>query len=259
MRPKLAVCSHLVPSWEETVELARERGNGTSIDYSLDSADLDAVTRDVSALRAMCPNNGLEVRYHLPFGDAEIANSDPRLARGAVDVMKSAIDRVAEAGGLYATLHMGLNSDLHGPLNWEHAVEHLTELVGYGRGRGVIVCLENLREGFTSEPDRFMDLIHASGAAVTFDVGHATSSAAAAGGFDAARFARLVASRVANVHVYDREGPGHIAPTDLSRIGDALTGLLDSECRWWVVELGNADEVRRTRDLLIHFLESHES
>lgn len=259
MRPKLAVCSHLVPSWEETVELARERDNGASIDYSLDSADLDAVVRDIEVLKAACPNNGLEVRYHLPFGDAEIANGDPELARRAVDVMKCAIDRVGEVGGRYVTLHMGLNSDLHGPLRWEHAVEHLTELVEYGREHGVIVCLENLREGFTSEPERFIELIHASGAAVTFDVGHATSSEAAARGFGAARFARLVAPHVANVHVYDREGPGHIAPTDLSRIGDALSELVYSECRWWVVELGNADEVRRTRDLLIHFLDLHES
>ena len=118
------------------------------------------------------------------------------------------------------------------------------------------ICLENLRWGLTSEPAHFIELVEAADTAVTLDVGHAVSSETAhAGATTGAEFARMLAPRIVGAHVYDREDPHHIAPTDLERIGDTLSVLLDeTACRWWVIELFSADEIRPTRELLLEFL-----
>jgi sugar phosphate isomerase/epimerase len=140
---------------------------------------------------------------------------------------------------------------------FERTKERLRELVERGHEVGVTVCLENLRWGLTSEPSHFIELVEAAGSAITLDVGHAVSSETArAGTTTGAEFARMLAPRIVGAHVYDREDPHHIAPTDLDRIGDTLKVLLEeTPCKWWVIELFSAEDIRPTRELLLDFLQ----
>jgi hypothetical protein len=87
-------------------------------------------------------------------------------------------------------------------------------------------------------------------------VGHAVSSETAHAGITTgAEYARLLAPRIVGAHVYDREDPHHIAPTNLDRIGDTLRVLLgETTCRWWVIELFSDAEIRSTRELLLSML-----
>lgn len=258
MRPKIALCTHMIPSLKKVVSLAQENGY-TAIDYSLKFQNLPLLTVDLRKLEELCRGSELEVRYHCPFSDVEIAHADSRLAKVALSRLKAAIVHVQKGGGRYLTIHMGLNSKMHNELSWENGLRNLRELVKYGKDRGVVVCLENLRTGFTSQPERFLKLVEVTGAKVTFDIGHATSSLSAKNGTSAAEFIRLVAPYIVNAHIYEKEEPGHIAPTDLKSIGGVLEELVNAGCGWWVIELGQPAEVRQTQQLIYSFLNQHYS
>jgi hypothetical protein len=67
----------------------------------------------------------------------------------------------------------------------------------------------------------------------------------------------MVAPYVRNAHVYEREEGSHIAPLDLVALTAPLDVLLDeTHCDWWVVELHNVEDARRTRAMLAEFLET---
>lgn len=259
MKPKIAVCTHMIPSIEEVAALARENGS-LAIDYSLDSQNLHACGTDIERLHDLTRGSELEIRYHCFFGDVEIGHTDARHGDTALAKIKEAIDHVQRFGGRYVTLHVGLNSRVHGELDWENALKNLRELVSFGKQRGVTVCLENLKSGFTSEPEPFLKLIELSGASVTFDIGHAISSDAGKNGACAEEFVRLVSPYIVNAHIYEaEEAPGHIAPKDLNTIEPVLRELIKTDCGWWVIELGDQEEIRRTRNLIQSFLSRYSS
>ncbi len=256
MEPKLAVCGHTLPSLEETAAFACELRGHAAIDLSLVPNDLASVVPRTEKLRALCSDADLEIRYHLPLGYREIGHADPAEAGLALEWMLDAVSQVALAGGTMLTLHAGLPSDA----SRERVAatgERLRDVVAHGADLGVAVCLENLRWGLTSDPMAFMDLIAASGAAVTLDLGHAASSDFAAHGFGAEEFARLVSPLVRNAHVYEREVERHFAPIDLTALAPALDVLLQApRCDWWVVELHEAADAWRTRAMLAEFLDT---
>ncbi len=256
MEPTLAVCGHTAPSPEATVEFVREVAGRAGIDLSLAPRDLASTAETTRVLRSLALGHDLDIRYHLPLGYREIGHEDPAEADLALGWMTEAVSQVAVAGGRYLTLHAGLPHDApRGRIS--ATTERLAEIVAHGVGLGVEVCLENLRWGLTSDPDEFMGLVTGSGASVTLDVGHAASSDVAARGFGAEQFARMVAPYVRNAHVYEREEGCHIAPLDLTALTAPLDVLLDeTPCDWWVVELHNIEEARRTRAMLAEFLES---
>lgn len=254
MEPRLAVCGHTSPSIEATLALACEHDGHAAVDLSLVPADLGSVVFHTHTLRALYSGEDLEIRYHLPLGYREIGHADPAEADRAVAWMTEAVSQVALAGGAYLTLHAGLPGDAtRGRI--AATTSRLAGIVAHGADLGVRVCLENLRWGLTSDPDEFMGLVIGSGASVTLDVGHAASSDVAARGFGAEQFARMVAPHVRNAHVYEREESCHVAPLDLVALTPPLDVLLDeTSCDWWVVELHDLEEARRTRAMLVEFL-----
>ena len=196
---------------------------------------------------------GLE-RFHL-YSQLDIGHFDKTKAQAAVAAYKDLIAGISRQGGAYLTIHIGLNySD--DDLSFENAKENLENLVSFAQGKNVNLCVENLRRGFTGNPYLFAELIKYSGAHVTFDIGHATSSLAAANGFGPIEFLELIADRVVNTHVYEYEldGVGHVAPEDLSVIGPVLAQLQGAGCAWWVIEL-EGDDLRNTRELVMELVQ----
>jgi sugar phosphate isomerase/epimerase len=256
MHPRLAICAHAVPTLPKVISLASEVPGPVCIEYSFDPSNLQAALRDSDSMQRLAGRDS-EIRYHFPLGRYELANLDEDAANEALAQFLSAVEIVAKAGGRYLTVHAALHGGAHEYPVFERTKERLAELVERGREVGVTVCLENLRWGLTSEPSHFIELVEAADSAITLDVGHAVSSEAAhTGTTTGAEFERMLAPRIVGAHVYDREDPHHIAPTDLVRIGDTLGVLLDeTTCRWWVIELFSADEIRSTRALLLGFLQ----
>jgi sugar phosphate isomerase/epimerase len=209
---------------------------------------------------------GLELRFHLS-PEVEMAHADAAVAARALEHLKLGVDIAARYGGhsasarqalppasTYATVHLACNESPPGDLDWAAALDNLSALVAYGAARGVTVCLENLRRGWTSDPDRFLELVQRSGASVTFDLGHANSSSLSHRRLE---FLDRVAPRVVNAHVYayEQEHVGHLAPSDLSVLRPLLAALLATSCDWWLIELSDRAAMERTRALLVDFLD----
>ncbi|MBS3908164.1 MAG: sugar phosphate isomerase/epimerase [Actinobacteria bacterium] len=214
-------------------------------------SDFDGYISELKSALADTGNGAAAVpdRYHL-YSQLDIGHFDKVRARAAVAAYKDLITGISGRGGAYLTIHIGLNYG-DDDLSFEDAKENLADLVRFAQNKEVNLCVENLRRGFTGNPYLFAELIEYSGAYVTFDIGHATSSLAAADGFGPTEFLELIADRVVNTHIYEYEldEVGHVAPEDLSVIGPVLARLQSTGCGWWVIEL-QEEELCRTRELV---------
>lgn len=252
MKPKIAVCTQMMSSIETALDFAFDHGY-PGIDFTIDSTSIspDLVNR----LERIVLRNHFEIRFHCA-ANVEIAQEDTAKAKNALEFLKTTVDQLSRLEAEYFTIHLGV--DHNGCLNWERGVGNLKELVSYGCGKGITVCLENLKSGWTAEPESLKKLIELTGAKLTFDLGHANSSPAVKEGrVSGADFLALFKDHVVNAHIYEKEEPHHIAPKDLSLIESQLELLLRSPCDWWVIELSGEEIVARTKDLLQLFLSKH--
>jgi len=176
----------------------------------------------------------------------ELAHANHDLTQQALENYKTLIQIISRLGGRFFTVHIGIGQPASDLLCWKTAIKNLSRLVEFGGKYAVTVCLENLLTGWTSQPDRFKELIGRSGAGVTFDIGHATCS----------NFIDSIKDRVFNAHIYHSEEPGlgHVPPRTLDDIMSRLELLMDTKCDWWVIELTNASETLHTKSLLQDFL-----
>lgn len=205
-------------------------------------------------LRSRAPEQ-IALRYHFPLGPLDISGPSDEVADDASNAIKRAIRSIALTGSDYLTVHAALPDDALGTTRFAATAFRLGGLVAEGRSHGVTVGLENLRWGATAKPDAFLELIEASGAAVTFDVGHAVSSEPCSRGVSAEKFIAECGDRIRHAHVYDRESDRHHPLTGLDRIGGALDALCEVGCPWWTIELFDGAEVRASRDILAAYLD----
>jgi sugar phosphate isomerase/epimerase len=253
MRPHLAICRHAAPDDTHALALALE-APCTGIEATLDPSRIGDSVMAAALLKSRAEGQ-LALRYHFPLGPLDISGPSEEVARDATTAIKRSIRSIALTGADYLTVHAALPEDAHGTARFAATASRLTDVVTEGRKHGVTVALENLRWGATAQPGAFLDLIEASGAAITFDVGHAVSSEPAARGFSAERFIAECGTRIQHAHVYDRESDRHHAPTNLDLIGGSLDALCEVGCPWWTIELFDSAEVRATRELLAAYLD----
>ena len=224
--------------------------HGFALEYTPDPEALDLLPRHVDpSLKA-----GIPVRYHGFFPDYEIGHPDPAMAERAVRVHTAALEAMHGQGEQVITFHIGIH--WKDPIVPGRVVENLSRLVERARGLGITVCLENLRRGPTSHPENLAAWAQASGAMITFDVGHAVSCQCVQSGeltiFD---FLDMVADRIYEVHMYERETDRHHPPQDMTILGPIVDRLLDTRCTWWTIELDDYAEALATRTLLLDYLE----
>ena len=120
---------------------------------------------------------------------------------------------------------------------------------------GIIICLENLRHGLTSDPNTVLNWAQVSGSMITLDVGHAVScERVQSGALSVVDFVEAFADRLHEVHMYERETDRHYPPRDMSILGPIVDRLLETECKWWTIELDDSAEALATRNLLLDYL-----
>lgn len=256
VRPKLAVCN--IFSDVRKLKTFALDYSFSGIDWSFDARTLPEMpvheskwVKDISELMP------LEVRYHCPFYRIDIGHYDPWEAEAAEAVFRRIIRLVSKAEGRYLTIHIGLGHDSTEPLSWEATIDNLRRLVQYGANRGVRVCLENLAWGWTSRPHLFEKLVRRSGAAVTFDIGHAHScESVCSQQYAIEDFVAPHADRVFNAHIYHTERPdlGHIPPDRIEDIEDRLAMLQQVGCDWWVIEIKEVDRLLQTKEIVQEYL-----
>ncbi len=266
-RPIIAVSNKVFPTVEQLLGYCGQH-QIQGVDYTMNTKALSV--SDIQADKASIETvltAGLDIRYHLQFYAMEIADADLQRAKTALAFHKECLDVVAQHQGRFATIHIGLGPRSIGQISYETALSHLEDLVAYAKERRIILCLENLTKGFTYDPDKFLTMIVSTGAAATFDIGHANASPwVLEGRGTSVDFLRTIAPHVMNAHVYEVEKidpatdiPYHVAPQNLNKIEALLRGLLGTRCDWWLIELPDLDDVNHSRELLQSFLKGNPS
>ncbi|WP_031385858.1 sugar phosphate isomerase/epimerase family protein [Desulfonatronum thiodismutans] len=195
------------------------------------------------------------VRFHTRYFEHELGHADPVLADLALEAHLRTLRAMVGLGEPVVTVHTGL--DPSQPVHESTFMDNLARLVAHGKDLGIVVCLENLRCGPSSEPANVLRWAERTGAMITLDVGHALGSEAARDGrFPAERFVDLFADRLFEVHIYGREDDqGHHPIEDIVPFRPLIAKLLQTECVWWTIELQRPEHALATRALLLDELD----
>lgn len=199
---------------------------------------------------------GASVRHHGYFPGFELGNADHLFAEQALSLHLKNVDAMVGLGDQVMTVHVGLVPDI--VLDQHHVIHNLRRLVEYAAKRGITISLENLRFGPTSNPETMLKWSKESGASITLDVGHAVScDRVRKGDLSVPQIVEMFRHKLEEVHFYESETDTHHAPNDMSILGPIVDSLLETECRWWTIELNSYDDVLNTRKLISKYLVEH--
>lgn len=253
MPPKLIATSRGSGSdYRSAIEFAVSNGFD-GIDWNLDYYRISAASGARRSFIESAINSGLPSRFHAPCQDVEIGHVNPGIALASVAYLKMYIDFIKVIPDTHFNLHIGSRNIPEPELSWDTAVRNLKELVDHGGERGVTVCLENLKHGWTRHPEKLAELANTSGAMVTLDIGHARATLRADQRvISLEEYVRPYEDRIRNLHLYEIETSDgrHVEPENLDAIKGILQWALAKKIDWWVIELSNPDAMVRTKELI---------
>lgn len=255
MHPKLLL-SHLAVGKEPDVLREYVAAHGyDGVEWGLDGLRVPVARgrrlRILEGFRSVGPCS-----LHAPYTDLEIGHRDAEYAAAALRVLREYVDVTAEVGAHHLNLHVGSHALEPDERSWETLVANLGTLMDYAARRGTLVTVENLRLGLTSDPETFAALLRATGAPVTFDLGHAQGSAwVQAGRGSVVDVLKSIPTRIVAGHLYLTEtGDAHVPPAAVADVAAALDGLRAAGCDWWVLELHTRDTLEQTRRVVDEYL-----
>lgn len=204
---------------------------------------------------------GLFYTFHLPTADVELAHREPLVARASLGYLQMYIEYLApwfakQKEPQVLTLHVGSNSIPVEELDWETGLAHLKELGEFGAQRNGTVLLENLKVGWTTDPQKHLDMINHGNLGITFDTGHAASNPRVRSGELALLdYVDTLSDRIQHVHFYAYESLDkgqHIPPErwiEVEQIWRKVVSL--PKARSIVLELSTKEELEKTFSLLM--------
>lgn len=238
-------------SVDERVLKAFESSPYLAFEITISTGSLSRARKFVQNLIESYPNKKLYLRFHALLGpeyDPLFANDNKPESHRNIETL---VDFISENyGGGYLVLHSNTSPD-------EYLTEKARQLFKNSLGKGVVLALENLAEGWSSDVRVFSDFLLKSGFKGVVDLGHLNSS-------DCLRFSSLkrceaieiLSPYLVGAHIYEHEKEGHHPFSDYLITGDALQQLLDIGIDWWVIELEDPEAFLSVFDLVNGFLVS---
>ena len=226
--------------------------HGFAMEYSPNPSDLASIPQHLDPyLKA-----GVSIRHHAYFPQYEIADTDSFTADQATEFHIRHLEAIRGIGEQHVTVHIGLLPER--PIDGERAVANLGRIVKHASALGISVALENLKHGATSNPATVVDWSRRSGSGITLDVGHAVScEGVRRGDFSVPDIVEMFKENLQEVHLYESETDVHHAPQDMRILGDIVERLIETDCRWWTIELDAPIEIQTTRNLVLdHYLKT---
>lgn len=255
--PKIALSSRYSIKAEGLIAFCREHGLD-GIEYTIQSETKEGLDAEFANMKKL-EDSGIEIRYHFQFKTVEPAHKCPEFAARSVRYYKDCLDAISKLGGKHIIVHLCLNYKFNmEEMCFESAKRNLKEIVDYARDKGITVCLENLTFGFTCEPDPYLCLIQETGASANIDIGHASASPIVMNHqMTAETFIEKILPHTVSAHVYKieinddvlRKG-GHICPDKKEDMVSRLQILLRGCSDWWLIELGDQEEILRTKKFI---------
>jgi sugar phosphate isomerase/epimerase len=259
-RPRIILSSRAsFNRYGDSIRYAREHGY-EGIEWYLDYYRLPVWKGTRNMFFRSLRESGLRYSFHAPTSDVELALRDRTYATLAFGYLKMYVDFLSDLAPLTLTIHIGARRIPVEELSWDHAMEYLKRLTEHADSKKITICLENLVAGWTGDPERLMEMVHASGAAITYDVGHARGGEwVRQGRGTALEFLNIIAPKVINAHIYayENEKGEHEVPDRDTPLSPILKRLSETGCRWWVLELNTYEETEETRRLVKNYLDGY--
>ncbi|ACX72578.1 Xylose isomerase domain protein TIM barrel [Methanocaldococcus vulcanius M7] len=178
------------------------------------------------------------IGYHAP-----ILNLDKK---DSVFILKNIIQTIDGCGYLTVHLHNGKNKTV----NRDDLIENLSIVNDFADKKGIKLCIENLRKGFSSNPDNLIDIADEVDCHITYDVGHIPYN-------KRLEFLEICSDRIYNAHIYEIEINGkHLPPKDLKNLRPILDELLNIKCKLFLIELMEIESILKTEKMLIDYFNS---
>ncbi|ABR55019.1 Xylose isomerase domain protein TIM barrel [Methanococcus vannielii SB] len=178
--------------------------------------------------------------FHAPIVDIGTSNNN-----FGIEKLKNIIDSIPNADYLTIHLHNGLKPDYDTLLN------NVSELTDYAKKSNIVLCIENLRYGFSANPENVINIADFTDCDITFDIGHVCYE-------KRQEYVDIFSDRIYNVHVYELENEtGHVAPKDLKNLTPILDKLLNVGANQWLIELMDIGEIKHTELLLHKYIKEH--
>jgi sugar phosphate isomerase/epimerase len=179
------------------------------------------------------------IGYHAPILDLDKKES--------IIILKSIIKEIEGKSYLTIHLHNGKNREI----DKEALIENLSIVNDFAQENGIKLCIENLRQGFSSNPNNIIEIADEINCFITFDIGHIPYD-------KRAEFLEICSDRVYNSHIYEIERDGkHLPPKNLSNLKPILDKLLDIKCEMFLIELMEINEILATERMLRDYLEDY--
>ncbi|HEV8673341.1 MAG TPA: TIM barrel protein [Methylomirabilota bacterium] len=254
--PHLLLCHVAIGRDVAAVREYVTRHRYAGVEWGLDSLRV-AVARDrrQRTLDGFRSVGGL-VSLHAPYTDLELGHRDAEYAAAALRILREYVEVAADLAAHHLNLHVGSHALAPEECAWDTLLRNLTALLDHAARRRVLLTVENLRLGLTSDPETFARLLRATGAPACFDVGHAHGSDwVQQGRGSVVDVLRSIPTRVAAAHVYFTEtGDTHHPPREAGDLATTLDALIAAGCDWWVVELHTRESLEQTRRVLDDYL-----
>lgn len=141
MRPKLVMSSNPSANKDDDVDFAIRGGfDGVDWSFALDRMPFNAESRVrlISRIRRL-EGHLVEVRFHAPFRHAEIGCRDHTISQWAMELYVKTLELIAEAGGRFLTLYIGLGDIPDKDICLTKVRENLNALKTFGLNCGVTI------------------------------------------------------------------------------------------------------------------------
>ncbi len=256
MTPRLLFCHAPFRKDLQAIRTYAATHNYDGVEWGLDGWRLMLPQRRRERLLGGFRSVGSLCSIHAPYTDLEMGHRDPDYAAASTRILMAYVDAAAELGAHHMNCHVGSFGLGAEELSQDTLARNLTRLMGYAARRGLALTVENLRHGVTSDPESFGAILRATGAPVTFDLGHAHGSAwVRSGRGSVADFLRSLPTRILAGHLYfTEENDSHFAPTGLGDLADTLDALCTAGCDFWVLELHSRETLEQTRRVVDEYL-----
>ena len=220
--PRIMLTSRIFDNIEDTISYAREY-HFQGVEWYLNQLRIPINQEKAHHFFQKlddCP--GMYFSFHLPTTDVEIGHQNKDYADTSLQYLKMYIDILSpwlqkQSHPTVFTLHIGANSIPMKMLNWRRTRDHLKDLGEYTYNNNGLLCLENLKMGWTADTAKLIELVDYAGIHITFDSGHAASSAIVRNQtISLLDYLDTIQSYVRYVHFYDYETlqEGYHVPPD---------------------------------------------
>lgn len=224
-----------------------------SSDYKAIEWDLNFIPPTISETRnrdifSCLTNNGLKIRYHLPYSFLEIAHTNQDIRCFSVLTIKQYLDYINKLNGHYAVIHVGYDNNSDKSL----ALKSLNEIAAYAKSRDIYICIENLIRGLTTDAMFLQQALEIENVYLCLDTGHA-HVVSLEDEYYLQSLLNLL-NKCIHAHVYYTEDKAynHLSFSDFQSMlaSGILSSLFSSKCKWYTMELDQQQEQNKQMQLI---------